>query len=176
MLTGDVIVFFILLVLGAWLGHQAMGIDAALSGVRARIRSIKNTENRIKARLEKLDDEEKRVKEENEGLVKAVEEAKQERAIAEKALAEVEASRRQRLFVLSQRRVAGDTDWVVRLVNDQAAAAASPISDEWHHGREYLVWAKTQEDAMKLAVRRFTGRGSGIRAVSAEPGNLFGKT
>lgn len=173
MVSEDVVAFLVVIMLGAWLGHQAMAIDAALAVVRARIRSVKTAERRFKARLDKLDEEEKKLTEELATQTRDLEDAHRERRAAEQTLAATQADKRQRLFILGQRRATGDRDWVVRLVNDEATGAPPPLATEWQNGRDYLVWAKSEPEALQLAVRRFGSRARGIRAVAAEPGNLF---
>ncbi|MBI1208553.1 MAG: hypothetical protein GC191_14875 [Azospirillum sp.] len=172
----DLFILVIVLGLVSWLVNKITEIEVATREARRRVRIAKVSENRLHATLDKLKDDEARLNKEIEELSQAGDELRQTQMNAKAALEAAKATRRPRFLILHERRNSGDREWVVTLTNATIAEvdASHPLGKEWLDGRDFLVFARTDEDAAQRAIRRFSARpGFAVKAVAPLPPGIF---
>ncbi len=86
------------------------------------------------------------------------------------------AAGRKRLLVLHVRRSPGDKEWIVTIVNPLIIKQdpANPLGLEWASGRDYLVFARTEQEARDRVMRRFSTKpGAIIKSAVPATHDLF---
>lgn len=171
------IIVLVIMALAAWLGNLLLAVQAGASQTRARIRSTRASIARLEKGLKKLGLEEESLLKEIETEGNDILEVRRRHGETQLRLADVQAKRRPRMLILSDRRNAGDKDWIVTVANPQIAEidGLHPLAKEWQRGRDYLVWAPSEREAGERAQRRFSARpGFAIRSVSPAKDDIFG--
>lgn len=155
--------------LAAWLGNLLLAVEAAVSQAQARARSVKNSVGRLEGTIVRLKREEENFNKEITEIVEKLTVQRRKQAEVQQALADAtQLKQRPRLLILSDRRNPNDKDWLVVVVNSQIAEidASHPLAQDWRNGREYLVWAESERDAIERATRRFSAKpGFTVRSV-----------
>lgn len=171
---------FLLIVLiiavAAWLSNGMLNLERALSAARAKVKASRDSVTRLEDALQ-------RQRHEIEKLQKEIDEIDAEEAgcrtklqDAQRRLQEVQSKTRARLLILSDRRDAGDKEWIVTVANPQIGEidASHPLKLEWSRGREYLVWASGEREASERTLRRFSARpGFVVRSVAPAPETIY---
>lgn len=163
--------------LAAWLGNLLLAVEAAVSQAQARARSVKNSAGHLEGTIARLKREEETINKEIAEIGEKLTVLRRKQAEVQQALAEAtQRKQRPRLLILSDRRNPNDKDWLVVVVNSQIAEidASHPLAQEWRNGREYLVSAESERDAIERATRRFSAKpGFTVRSVQPAKENLF---
>ncbi len=170
----DMVAFVVVVALASFLGHRLMEIDGALVEARGRIRSVVNSEKRLAGKLDGMKDQEKSLGNEITQLREAIEELREAYSAAQREAEQARALSRPRLLVLSERKTPGDVAWVVTLTQDKPFGEDHPLAAEWNEGRQFLVFAKSEQDARQRAVRRFSNRPRySLQSISAVKAGIF---
>lgn len=169
-------IVLVIMALAAWLGNLLLAVEAAAAQTRARVRSAKEGVARLENALKKLHKEEEGLIGEIDETGRGMLEVRRRQAETQQRLAEAQAKRRPRLLILTDRRNPGDKEWIVIVANPQIAEidASHPLASEWQRGREYLVWAEGEKQAVERVERRFSARpGFSVRSVSLVKEDLY---
>ena len=170
------LIMVIVVLLGAWLISLVAQFKREVAAARRRGQLAVDKEKRLKQMIESMLAEES-------SLEQRIEEKRRANADMEKKLEMVrtEASAtvalgRSRLLVLQVRRSPGDKDWIVTMINPLYLKhdPAHPLAHEWASGRDYLVFAKNEQDARDRAQRRFANKpGVTVKGVVAAMPDLY---
>lgn len=164
---------FLLIVLiiavAAWISNALLGLEQALSAARARVKASNDTVSKLEDALGRVRHEEEKIIAEMTEMEKEEATAKIRQTEAQRKLSEAQAKKRQKLLIISDRRDAGDKEWIVVVANPQIGEidGSHPYAQDWSRGREYLVWASGEREASERTLRRFSARpGFVIRSVT----------
>ena len=166
----------IVVVLAAWLVSLVAQFRREVGNARRRGMGAQEQERRLTQMIEAMEVEEKT-------LGERIEAQKRANAEIEKTLdtTRIEAAARvtagrNRLLVLHGRRAPGDKEWIVAVVNHTLLKQdpTNPLAQEWAAGRDYLVFARTEQEARERAMRRFSTKpGATVKSVSPARDDLF---
>ncbi|MEI8394855.1 MAG: hypothetical protein WCF85_08980 [Rhodospirillaceae bacterium] len=172
----SLLVSLIGLVIAVWLGSLVVQMERELSAARQRVRVARDKEEKLHQMIDSMLSEEKALA--NTIVSKEHENAELRRRL-DASRSEAQARQmapRYRVLVMNARRTRGDKDWVVTVVNSELIRIDSdmPLAREWAEGRNYLVFAKSEQEAKERAVRRFRLRpGTTVTEIMPAPFNLF---
>lgn len=166
----------IVLALTAWLGGLLAQLKREMTKARRRGAAAREKERKLAATIDAMLEEEGTVGQQiidqeraNATLQKRLDACRAE-------LKARQAAGRPRLLVMHPRRHPGDKDWILTLANPtlQRGDGSQPLAHEWASGREYLVFARTEQEARERAMRRFGSRpGTVIKTAVAAPPDIF---
>ncbi len=172
----SLLILVIVVVLLAWLISLVAQFQREVKSVKRRGRTAEDKESRLKHTIEAMLVEET-------SLGQRIEDQKRANLQIDKTLETVRveaadrlATGRNRLLVLHVRRNPGEKDWIVNLINPTLPKQdpTHPLAHEWAVGRDYLVFAKTEQEAREKAMRRFSNKhGTTVRSAAPAPHELF---
>jgi hypothetical protein len=172
----NLIVLLGIIAIGAWLGNVLLSAEAIASQARTRVRAAQDSVAKLEAAIKRFHREEEKLNREIDEIAEECATLRLKQAGTQQRLAEAKARQRPQILILSDRRNAGDKEWLVTVVNSQIGEidAAHPMAAEWARGRDYLVWAETERDAAERTNRRFSARpGYQIKAVVPVKEDLY---
>lgn len=162
------LIIVLIIAVAAYLSNALMGLDRAISAVKARIRASNDTVARLEEGLVKINGDCAKITKEVEDIDKEEVQLRGKLQESQRKLLDMQSRTRQQLLILSDRREAGDKEWIVTVTNQQIGEidASHPYAQEWMRGREYLVWATGDREAAERTMRRFSARpGFQVRGV-----------
>jgi len=170
------LILMIVLVLTAWLGGLMVQLEREISAARRRGRAARDKEQKLSEMIENMLAEETSLRQRIADQEQANEEIRHRVDRARTDLTTRQTTGKSRLLVLNARRRPADKDWIVTLVNPTQGRidASQPLAQEWAAGRDYLVFAQTEQDARERALRRFASRpGVAVKASGPAPIDLY---
>lgn len=170
------LIIVVIIALAAWLGNVLISVENILGQARARVRGARDTVGRLEITVQRFQNEEETLLKEIQKTGDEIAELRRRQSETQQKLIEAQARRRPRLLILSDRRNAGDKEWLVTVANTHIRDidANHPLAQEWLQGRDYLVWAESDREAAERAMRRFGARpGYSIKKVGPVREDLF---
>ena len=175
-MSSTVLVLIIVLVLTAWLGSLVVQLEREITRARRRGYAAEEKERRIQLMIDNMLSEERTLTQQLNEQNRANAEAKKVIESLRTELAERQRGGRQRLLVMNPRRQPGDREWIATLINPtlKSVDPTQPLAEEWAEGRNYLVFARSENEARERTSRRFANRpGVSIKSVVAAPDDIF---
>ncbi|CAK0743675.1 putative SPOR domain-containing protein [Azospirillaceae bacterium] len=167
-MTTTLLLMILVLAVSSWLGSLLVQIERDIAKARRRVRMVRDREQKIMALTDRMNHEISARQEQAGELERAITGLRGQIDQIKQVLADRGGRIPARLLVLNARRKEGDREWVVTVSNPMLMRIDPnhPLVQEWNQGREYLVFAKTENDARERTLRRFATRpGTVVKAV-----------
>lgn len=153
----DFLVVLMIVAIGAWLVNMFHVLQRQIRVQYRKGKVVRDKIWRVEGVLIRLRKEEQALQKEIDGINKEMLALHSRMPEVRQRLSLEQARHRAMLLILSERRNAGDHEWIVSISNTRIASAdvTSPLSVAWNQGRDYLIWAENERAAVERIERRF---------------------